>query len=127
MSHFTRMQTRMVEKEYLVQALQDLGLPYEDSASHVRGYDGQRTAVDFIAHTRNPDYDIGFRKTGEAYEIVADWWGIRDVQRDQFLKQVTRRYAYHATLGKLEEQGFTLAGEEVQKDGQIHLVLRRLV
>ena len=48
------------------------------------------------------------------------------MSRAQFLQQVSQRYAYHAARAKLEEQGFTLASEEVREDGRIHLVLRRM-
>ena len=47
--------------------------------------------------------------------------------QEKFLQQVTQRYAYCAARAKLEEQGFALASEQVQEDGQIHLVLRRMV
>jgi hypothetical protein len=38
-----------------------------------------------------------------------------------------RRYVYHATKEKLEEQGFALVAEEVGRDGRVHLTLRRVV
>jgi hypothetical protein len=62
-----------------------------------------------------------------AYEIVADWWGIKDIQQDQFLQQVSQRYAYYAAKAKLEEQGFSLVSEEAQQGDRIHLVLRHTV
>ena len=70
-------------------------------------------------------YPIHFERRGQTYEIVADWWGVRGVKRDQFVSQVLQRYAYHAARAKLEEQGFDLI-EEVQEKGQIRLVLRRV-
>lgn len=127
MSHFTRIKTRMVEKEYLKLALQDLGYAYQEGDLKIRGFSGQYTKVEIKVLTKNPDYDIGFRKIGDEYEMVADWWGIRDVNKEQFLQQLTQRYAYHATRAKLEEQGFSLVREEIQEGGRIHLVLRRMV
>jgi hypothetical protein len=126
MSHFTRMQTQMVEKVYLMQALADLGYTCQEGQVEIRGYGGNRTRVDLRVVTKNPGYDIGFRKVDNAYEIVADWWGIRDTKREQFLQQVLQRYAYHEARVKLEEQGFALVSEEVQEGERIHLVLRRL-
>jgi len=83
--------------------------------------------VEIKIPTKSPGYDIGFRRAGNAYEIVADWWGIRDINQTQFLQQVTQRYAYHAARAKLEAQGFALVNEEVQEGERIHLVLRRMV
>lgn len=127
MSHFTRIKTQMVEKEYLVQALKDLGYAYEEGNLKIRGFGGQRTPVEVKIPKKSFGYDIGFRKAGDAYEVVADWWGIRGISRKRFVQQVTQRYAYHAARAKLEAQGFALASEEIQKDGRIHLVLRRMV
>lgn len=126
MSHFTRVKTRMAEKAHLLQALQDLGYTPEEGAAEVRGYGGKRAKVEIRVRTRSSGYDIGFQQAGKAYECVADWWGIRGINRDQFLQEVTQRYAYHATREKLAEQGFSLAAEERLPDGRIHLVLRRM-
>jgi hypothetical protein len=114
-----------VEKEYLMQALKDLGYACEEGDVTIRGFGRQSQQVDIRVKTRG--YDIGFRKVGKSYEIVADWWGVRGVNRKKFLQQVTQRYAYHAARTKLEERGFTLSSEDVQEDGRIHLVLRRMV
>jgi hypothetical protein len=127
MSHFTRIKTQMVEAEYLTQTLADLGYPYEEGDAEIRGYGGKRTHVEIKVPTQGRGYDIGFRKSGESYEIVADWWGIRDVNQKDFQRQVTQRYAYNVARAKLERQGFNLVSEEVEQNGQIHLVLRRMV
>jgi hypothetical protein len=126
MSHFTCIKTQLVEKEYLVRALEDLGYVHEEGGVEIQGYGGNRTRVDLKIATKSPGYDIGFRRTGNAYEIVADWWGIRDIKQEQFLQRVTQRYAYHAARAKLEEQGFALVREELQEGERIHLVLRRM-
>ncbi len=122
MSHFTKIRTQMMEREYLIQAIEDLGYACEEDAT-IRGFGCQRQQVDIKVKTRG--YDVGFRRVGASYEIVADWWGVRGTNRKKFVQQVTQRYAYHAARAKLEERGFTLANEDVQQDGQIHLVLRR--
>jgi hypothetical protein len=116
----------MTVKEYLTQALQELGYHPEEGHVEIRGFGGQRTPVEIKIPTRNRGYDIGFRKEKDGYEVVADWWGIRDIKRTPFVAAVTQRYAYHAARAKLEEQGFSLVTEEKQTDGQIHLVLRRM-
>jgi hypothetical protein len=127
MSHFTRIKTRIAEKKFLTQALQDLNYAYEEGDVEIRGYGGNRTAVEIKIPTNNHGYDIGFRKSGDAYELVADWYGIRNITQQQFLQSVMQRYVYLATKEKLEEQGFTLATEEVERDGRVHLTLRRVV
>ena len=127
MSHFTTIRTQIVEKEYLKQALQDLGYAYQEGAVKVNGYRGNQTTAELKIATSNAGYDIGFNKTGNSYELIADWWGIRDLNQQTFVQQLTQRYAYHAACAKLEEQGFSLVSENVEEGQRIHLVLRRMV
>lgn len=125
MSHFTSLKTRFVDLAYLRKALEDLGYVAQAGGVAIRGYQGNRTRVDLKIATKNPGYDIGFKQAGDHYELVADWWGIRDLEPESFLQKVTQRYAYHATRAKLEEQGFALV-EEKKEEERIHLVLRRV-
>jgi len=127
MSHFTTIQTQVVVKEQLKKALDDLNLTYEEGEVEIRGYGGQRTRVEIRVPTRNPGYDLGFRKQGDVYELVADWWGIKDIQQEVFLNRLTQRYAYHIAKDRLEAQEFTIVEEEVQADQTIHITVRQMV
>jgi len=123
MSHFTKLKTQIVDRDYLLQALDDLELQYEVGELTLSGYQGQEP-VEIRVNTENK-YDIGFRQTEGVYECVADWWGTGANQK-QFMNQVQQRYAYHVTRAKLEAQGFSLV-EEQQEGQQVHLYLRRMV
>jgi len=126
MSHFTSIKTQMVIKEHIKQAIESAGYICVEGDVEIRGHDGQKTPVELRIATQSQGYDIGFRRTGNVYEMVADWWGIHDIDQKQFLQKITQQYAYHATKAKLEEQGFNLVSEESRADGQIHLRLRRM-
>ena len=126
MSHFSRIRTKMVEKDLVMKALADLGFTVEEGESlQVRGFGGQQTAVDLKVPLKM-SYDIGLRYREKSYEIVADWFGVRGVKQQEFTQRLNQRYAYHAARAKLESQGFDLVEEEVQETGQIRLVLRRM-
>ncbi len=127
MSHFTTLQTRLTAREDLLAALRDLGYAPEVGALRIRGYAGQTTPVEIAVKTDQPGYDLGFRRAGDSYELVADWYGLPDLDAESLLRQVTQRYACRAALRTLGEQGFSLASETVADDGGVHLVLRRLV
>ncbi len=127
MSHFTKIKTRLINKELLIKALQDLGYNVNDGKVQIRGYEGQKTDVDIMIPTGNTGYDIGFRKEGDSYSLVADWWGIRDITSEDFLNRVQQKYAYNAVRERMEEQGFELIEEENEEDKTIHLTLRRAV
>ena len=43
-----------------------------------------------------------------------------------WLGKLTQRYAYHVAMDQLGEQGFSLADEEQDEQGVIHLTLRRM-
>ena len=126
MSHFTRLKTQMVEREFIVKGLKDMGYTSEVGDLKIRGFAGNRARVEIKVPTSNRGYDIGFVKKGDAYEVVADWYGIRNIDRKRFVEQLTQRYSYHAARTKLEEQGFSLVEEEVEEGQRIHLVLRRM-
>ncbi len=127
MSHFSRLKTRMMSRELLLKALSDLGYRYECGTLSIRGFGGNRTEVDIRVRTKRPGYDIGFRRVGDAYEIVADWWGISETTEEKFASQVLKRYAYHAARAALEQdQNFEVASETEEADGTIRLVLRRM-
>ena len=125
MSHFSQIKTQMVDKKYILQALKDLGFTYQEGDQQVTGFGGQKTAVD-IRIPLKFSYDIGLRKKGNAYEIIADWFGVKGVKQKDFTNRLMQRYAYHTTRAKLEEQGFDMIEEEVEETGQIRIVLRRM-
>jgi hypothetical protein len=131
MSHFTTIKTQFVAAAPLRKALADvraefnLGEVRENAL--VSGYHGNTARADLVVSTRNQGYDLGFRKQGEAYELVADWYGIRDFKQADLAARLTQRYAYHTVKEKLDQQGFSLVEEEVKQDKTIHLVLRRTV
>jgi hypothetical protein len=127
MSHFTKLKTKLVERLHLVRALRDLGHePREDTA--VQGWMGIRKSADVVFTPKAGSFDVGFIKIPDGtHDMVADWMGVRGISRGPFLEKLTQRYAYHATVAKLEEQGFALASEENEDGGRIHLTLRRMV
>lgn len=125
MSHFSRIKTQFKETKYLLQALKDLGFSYEEGDQQVIGFGGRKTPVE-IRVPLKLSYDLGFRRSGENYEIVADWYGIRGINQNDFTQKLMQRYAYHATRDKMQQQGFDMVEEKVEDTGQIRIVLRRM-
>ncbi len=127
MSHFTTLKTRIVSREHLLRALEDLNMEYETGELEINGYQGIKTVVEVKVMTGNPDYQIGFRKNRDAYEVVADWYGIKDIRQEEFLAKVTQRYAYRVALDQLKAQDFAVVSQEIGLDNAIHITLRRMV
>lgn len=126
MSHFSRISTKMVEADYITQALDDLRYEWESGEVLVRGFAGARRKANIRVKMGALSADIGFIKTQQGYDLVADWSMVRGISRERFTNQVMQRYAYHAARAQLEKQGFKLVSEETQADGQVRLVLRRV-
>lgn len=126
MSHFSTIQTQLVEKKYLLQALTDLGYEWEEGTLEVNGFNGNRTPAEIRIRTGNRNFDIGFKKQEEKYEIIADWWGIKNIKQEEFVRQLTQRYACNAVKDQFEQQDFAFIQEEVQADNSIHITLRRM-
>jgi hypothetical protein len=125
MSHFTKIQTRLTDHEFLKQALENLGYEVELDAE-VRGYGGVKRSAELKIATASRGYDIGFIKGAEGYVLLADWWGIKGIDQSKFVAQLTQQYARCVAKEKLRQQGFTLASEETDANGRIHLLLRRM-
>ena len=127
MSHFTRMQTRLVKKRHLLNALKKMGYHPKEGREKILGYGGQKTEVEIMIHTKNPGYDLGFRKNGDTYELVADWHGIKDLVPETFLNQLQQQYAVSAVAERMQAQGFDIVTQENLPDKTIHITVRRSV
>lgn len=130
MSHFTQLQTYIVERACLVQALRDLGYEVEVGQVHARGFQGNLTPVEVRVAVPGTSYDIGFRRNpnnNNRFEAIADWEMLRTaVPQQDFLDRLHQRYAYHVAHLRLKEQGFDLVEERQEADGRIRMVLRRV-
>jgi hypothetical protein len=116
MSQIVRIRTQktvMQDKDLLVKAVEDAGFTCEQPRFNLLG---------FRAKIRLRGRQIGFNHTGTFYEMVSR--GEREA--DKVLKEITQHYITQLTRQKLEAQGFSVASQEKQKDGRIHLVLRRM-
>lgn len=127
MSHFTTLKTRIMSKDNLIAALDDLNIVYELGDLEIRGYEGIRTRVEIRIPTSNSQYQIGFRRIGDSYELVADWYGIKEFSSAEFLAPILQRYAYRTAMLELAKQDFTVVEEEIRADNTIHITVRRMV
>lgn len=127
MSHFTRLRTSLVDGDLIEEALTEMKRTFTRGVVRVAGYAGNSTGAEFRILTTNPSYDIGLVKKEGGYEIVADWWGIRDTRAEDFSSDLARTYTVLATKRTLTSQGFSVVNEAVDAGGVTRLVLRRMV
>jgi Protein of unknown function (DUF1257) len=124
MSHFTTIKVQIKNGEILHQTLKELGHNIECN-TFVRGYQGDTTAAEYVIRQKN-GYDLGFRRSGENYEIVADFWGAR-INQQEFINSISQKYAHKILMETVREQGFNIEDEEILEDGTVRVVVGRWV
>ncbi len=124
MSHFTTIKVQIKNGEILHEVLQELGYRVECNAQ-VRGYHGSTTKAEYVIRQTN-GYDLGFRRNGETYEIVADFWGAR-INEQAFVNAIAHKYAYKTLMATIQEQQFNVEEEETLSDGTVRVVVGRWV
>lgn len=124
MSHFTTIKVQIKNSKILHQVLQELGYQVECNTT-VRGYRGNTTEAEYVIRQQN-GYDLGFRRYGEIYEIVADFWGAK-INQQEFVNSIAQEYAHKTLMATVQEQGFNIEEEEVLEDGTVRVVVGRWV
>jgi hypothetical protein len=104
--------------------LQELGYQIETN-TQVRGYMGKKTTAEYVIRQSN-GYDLGFRRQGETYELVADFWGAK-INQQEFIQQITQKYAHKTLKTSLNQQGFTIETEETLEDGTVRVIVGKWV
>lgn len=131
MSHFTKVKTQIMDLESLELALNELDYRVLHEAK-IRGWQRQQRPAQIVA--RFPDvlceYDIGFiyNTSTEAYDMVADWWAIRERvghDQDALTSQIMQRYAYQKVVKEVKSRGFMIAEQKEDQDQAIRLVVRK--
>jgi hypothetical protein len=122
MSHFTTIAIEIKNGDLLEQALQSLGYPVKQNTL-VRGYLGDTTTADYVIPMPNA-YDIGFRKIGDRYELIADMWGVA-MNVEEFVGQLNQEYAARTVLESATQQGFAIEQQEMLEDGTVRIVIGR--
>ncbi len=127
MSHFSTVKTQLRKKEYLKQALIDLGYIPNEGENLVRGFRGQTVKAE-ITVKMSKGTDIGFRWNAgsKSYELVTDLdlWK-QSIPVERFIAQVTQSYALKTVLASTAQEGFQVSEQKQNLDGSIELVVTR--
>ncbi len=123
MSHFTKIKTKMTDGEIIKAALIKIGYEVLPGAQ-VAGFLGNTISAEFKIKPTARNYEIGFTKTSTGYELIADWSMI-GLNRSTFSDVLMQNYGRIATVEKLASEGYEVVEEEVDKAGEVRLLLRR--
>ena len=127
MSHFSTVKTQLRKKEFLKQALIDLGYVPSEGVNLVRGYRGQTVKAELtVEMTKGADIGFRWNEGSKSYELVTDLdlWR-QSIPVERFLAQVTQRYALNTVLNSTSQEGFQVSEQKQNLDGSIELVVTR--
>ena len=128
MSHFVRIQTRIREKEMLTRALRDLHHQYQEGENlMVRGYQGNRETAEVVVNTGS-QYDIGFQRREDVYEVVADWCGVEKntpIRQENFLQRLNQDYARNVVLDQAGEEYLLVQEDRLLECGALEFTPAR--
>jgi hypothetical protein len=125
MSHFSKIKTKIADKSLLLETIQALGYSIIPDRKLVKGFQGEETKADICISIPGETYEVGFTRVKGGYQIIADWWGFHKLTQESFQDQILQKYAHLAAIQTLTKQGFTVAKEINNENGEIQLVLRR--
>jgi hypothetical protein len=129
MSHFTKVATKINDLVALKKALDQLGWKYNtaEQGVEVRGWRGQTTKAEIAIDMGK--YDVGVVKQADGtYSLEADWWGVettKGLKEEEIAKELNSKYAYQRVVAAVEEQGYTIDENAVQKDGSVKLTVSK--
>lgn len=134
MSHYSKIDTQIVERESLVKALQEMGyndIEVHEKAQNLFGYQGdvrpeQANVIIRRKHISLESNDIGFRLTTQGnYEAIVSEYD-QELLGSDWVGKVCQTYAEIAVVSKLAQEGFEIAEKKVDPVTQkVHLTLRR--
>ncbi|OQA29083.1 MAG: hypothetical protein BWY58_00064 [Chloroflexi bacterium ADurb.Bin344] len=125
MSHITKLKTKIQDREYLLKALDSLGIIYRIGPEIITSFYGERRLAEIILPTKNEKYSIGLVKNGDTYELIADWFGIKEFTAEELLGKIAQRYSYMVVTEKLAESGFEITSQDIDAQNQIRITLKR--
>lgn len=125
MSHFTKLEkANIVDPKAFIAAAKELGFTEIKEKAKMRGYMGSTMQADVVVAQPTGRYDVGIVKNGSKYDLIADWWGVGQLQgtrgADAFLRLTTK----HTLINQYRRQGFLArVSEDVSRN--ITLTLTR--
>jgi hypothetical protein len=125
MSHFSKIKTKLYDRNILKKSLSDLKLEWTEQNQQIVGYQKQTHDAEIIVKQSN-NYDIGFKWNSVEYELVTDlmFWA-QPYSVDKFLNQINQRYAYNSIVQVSERENFNFTQSENSQDGSIRVLLTR--
>ncbi len=126
MSHWTTLKVKAKDREAIKKALKRL-FPKNDVVENatVRGFSGATKKADIVCKGDN-NYDVGFVKSSDTYDCVADWYGAAHWagRQNEFTGSFNQAYAAEAVKIQAKKAGYSV-NEKQLTDGRIQLTVQQ--
>lgn len=134
MSKYKRIETQFKDRECLLSALKDAGIPFEMAPKgkplHLYGYQGDRRkeTADFVvrrSHIGSASNDLGYVWDAEsgAYTAIVSDYDTRCRATTEIRRRVKQQYAVNKVVKEARRKGMRVA-QRREQNGQIRLVLQ---
>ncbi len=132
MSHFTKINTKIIDVECLVKALESLGIEHIERGEDIvlNGFSGQSRLAQIAIRRRNLPGNLGrYTDMGFAiqedgtYALVCDDYFPKEVKA--FTDNLMQHYAYNVVVSNAQAQGWSIVEEASEQDGSIRLVCQQ--
>ena len=124
MSHITKVRTQLKDGVILRKSLRKLGYQIKERGS---GGTGEAKGLEFVA--RKGSTRIGFRRSKEdlvVYEMLADWEAMKE-HREGVCNAIYQIYSQEKIVDLARVKGYSLIQNRVSENGEIEIVLRKVV
>lgn len=122
MSHFTKVELELEDREALIHAFMDLGFQDIRAGGEIRGFRGQRTWADLVVR-QDRGFDIGVRQHPGRLEVIADWAGIEGGE-EAFMAKLRQAYAARVIRKTVGERGHRVTEQHTLPSGDVILKVR---
>ena len=125
MSHFTKVITKIFDKEILISTLKQLKYSVFEGKLKITGYEGQKRNIDILVKLKG-SYDIGFARNNDgSFSIIADWWGVTKVKKEEFTRMVNQNYSLNMIRREMKKKGYKIVKQTNLEDKSIKVVVRK--
>ncbi len=127
MSHFTTVETQIMNLVILKEVLKELGYAIKENCTQVRGYQGQLTDAELVIDTK-PSFAIGVVKTAKGSFFIGDWDMLQvraGIEKEELLKAVNKKYAYKTVMTELKKKGYQVVEEKTDVQQTVHVRVRK--
>ncbi|KKN01975.1 hypothetical protein LCGC14_1122420 [marine sediment metagenome] len=125
MSHFTKVVTKIFDKEILISTLKKLKYSVFEGKLKLTGYEGQKRNIDILVKLKG-SYDIGFARNKDgSFSIIADWWGVTNVKKEEFTRMVNQNYSLNMIRREMKKKGYKIVKQTNLEDKSIKVVVRK--